>query len=137
MFILGSPEGDAVNRSVHPLVLITVRPLIRFAAIFTADQWNLAAMIVVATIGAAGYFFQHRILEGSVETHLTHTSMSYHVLSDLWQSVGVVVAGCLVALTGKSVFDLVISLAIAAGFIVWAVKLFRMTNQVRHREIGK
>jgi hypothetical protein len=50
MSILGSPQGDAVNRSVHPLILITVRPLIRFAALFTADQWNLAAMIVVAAM---------------------------------------------------------------------------------------
>jgi hypothetical protein len=50
MSILGSPEGDVINRSVHPLVLITVRPLVRFAAIFMANQWNLAPMLVVAAM---------------------------------------------------------------------------------------
>ena len=94
MFILGSPDGDAVNRSVHPLILITVRPLIRFVAIFTADQWNLAAMIVVAAMSglcvlmawvfvkrAAGdatctYAFIFAILLGSTATHLFFGSLT-------------------------------------------------------------
>ena len=94
MFILGSPDGDAVNRSVHPLILITARPLIRFTAIFTADQWNLAAMIVVAAMSglcvlmawifvkrATGnatrtYAFIFAILLGSTATHLFFGSLT-------------------------------------------------------------
>jgi len=86
MSILGSPEGDAVNRSVHPLILLTIRPLMRFVALFTADQWNLAVMIVVAALsglcvlmawifvkratGQAVYSFTFAILLGSTATHL-------------------------------------------------------------------
>jgi hypothetical protein len=92
MTILGSPEGDAVNRSVHPLVLITVRPLIRFASIFMADQWNLAAMIVVSAMsglcvlmawifvkratGEGTYAFIFAILLGSTATHLFFGSLT-------------------------------------------------------------
>lgn len=92
MSILGSPEGDAVNRSVHPLILITVRPLIRFVAVFTADQWNLAAMIVVATMSGLcvlmawifvkrateekTYAFIFAILLGSTATHLFFGSLT-------------------------------------------------------------
>jgi hypothetical protein len=50
MSILGSPKGDVINRAVHPLVLITVRPLVRFVAMFMPDQWNLATMLVVAAL---------------------------------------------------------------------------------------
>lgn len=50
MSILGSPDQDVINRSVHPLVLITLRPLVRFVTLFMADQWQLAPMLVVAAI---------------------------------------------------------------------------------------
>ena len=86
MSILGSPEGDAVNRSVHPLILLTIRPLMRFVALFTADQWNLAVMIVVAALsglcvlmawlfvkratGHRSYSFIFAILLGSTAAHL-------------------------------------------------------------------
>jgi hypothetical protein len=50
MSILGSPAEDVINRSVHPLVLITLRPLVRFVTLFMADQWNLAPMLMVATL---------------------------------------------------------------------------------------
>jgi hypothetical protein len=50
MSILGSPGEDVINRSVHPLVLITLRPLVRLVALFMPDQWNLAPMLVVAAM---------------------------------------------------------------------------------------
>jgi hypothetical protein len=50
MSILGSPTEDVINRSVHPLVLITLRPLVRFVTLFMADQWQLAPMLVVAAM---------------------------------------------------------------------------------------
>lgn len=56
MIILGSPEGDVVNRSVHPLILITARPLVRFVATLMAEQWNLAAMLVVAALSGLCVF---------------------------------------------------------------------------------
>jgi hypothetical protein len=50
MSILGSPTEDVINRSVHPLVLITLRPLVRLVTVFTADQWQLAPMLTVAAM---------------------------------------------------------------------------------------
>jgi len=50
MSILGSPTEDVINRSVHPLVLITLRPLVRFVTLFMADQWQLAPMLVAAAM---------------------------------------------------------------------------------------
>jgi len=50
MSILGSPTEDVINRSVHPLVLITLRPLVRLVTVFMGDQWQLAPMLTVAAL---------------------------------------------------------------------------------------
>ncbi|MBI3160994.1 MAG: hypothetical protein HYZ23_00710, partial [Chloroflexi bacterium] len=92
MTILASPEGDYINRSVHPLILITARPLIRLAAAFMGGQWHLAAMIVIASFSglcvfmawlfvkrAAGhgtYAFIFSILLGSTAAHLFFGSLT-------------------------------------------------------------
>ncbi|MEW6404969.1 MAG: hypothetical protein AB1649_24500, partial [Chloroflexota bacterium] len=92
MVILGSPESDAINRSVHPLVLILARPLVRFVALFTGDQWQLAGMITVAALSglcvfmawlfvkratqANTYAFIFATLLGSTTTHLFFGSLT-------------------------------------------------------------
>ncbi len=92
MTILASPEGDAINRSVHPLILITLRPLIRLVALFMGDQWQLAALLVTAALsgmsvllawlyvkrasGADTYAFIFALLLGSTATHLLFGSLT-------------------------------------------------------------
>ncbi len=91
MSILGYPEGRNVNRSVHPLVMITLRPLVQFAGLFTADKWFLAPMIVIAamsglcvlmawlfvkrTTKSDTYAFLFSILLGTTAAHLTFGSL--------------------------------------------------------------
>jgi len=56
MSILGYPEGHDVNRAVHPLVLITIRPLVSFVRLFLAGKWYLGPMIVVGLMNALCVF---------------------------------------------------------------------------------
>lgn len=69
MSILGYPEGHDVNRSVHPLVLITLRPLVSFVRLFLANKWYLAPMIVVAALNGLcvlmGWLFVSRATQKS------------------------------------------------------------------------
>lgn len=92
MTILGSPASDVINRSVHPLVLIIVRPLIRVVGILMGDQWHLAPMLVTsATSGLCvfmawmfvkratdikTYAFIFAILLGSTASHLLFGSLT-------------------------------------------------------------
>lgn len=92
MTILASPEGDAINRSVHPLSLITLRPLIRFVAGFMGEQWHLAGMLVVAAASglcvlmawlfvkrateSKSYAFIFAIFLGVTATHLLFGSLT-------------------------------------------------------------
>jgi hypothetical protein len=77
---------------VHPLVLITLRPLVRFVTLFTAGQWQLAPILVVA--GMSGlcvfmtwlfvkraaseptYAFIFAIMLGSTASHLVFGSLT-------------------------------------------------------------
>ncbi len=54
--ILGYPEGHDVNRAVHPLVLITLRPLVGLIQLFTADKWFLGPIIAVAAMNGLCIF---------------------------------------------------------------------------------
>ncbi len=92
MSILGSPTGDAVNRSVHPLALTAIRSLVRAAAIFMGDHWNLAPILVVAAMSGlcvfmawlfvkraaekSSYAFIFAILLGSTAAHLFFGSLT-------------------------------------------------------------
>ena len=67
MSILGYPEGHDVNRAVHPLVLITLRPLVSFVRLFTADKWFLAPIIVVAAMNGLCIFMAWRFAKRATQ----------------------------------------------------------------------
>ena len=92
MSILGYPEGHDVNRAVHPLVLITARPLVSFVRLFLADKWYLGPMITVALMNAlcvfmawlfvkratqkSTYAFLFAIMLGTTAAHLLFGSLT-------------------------------------------------------------
>jgi len=92
MSILGYPEGHDVNRAVHPLVLLTLRPLVSFVRLFLADKWYLAPMIVVAAMNGlcvlmgwifvkratqkSSYAFPFALMLGTTAAHLLFGSLT-------------------------------------------------------------
>ncbi len=92
MTILASPNGDVVNRSVHPLTLLIIRPLVRLVAGFMGERWDLGGMLVAAAVGglcvfmawlfikratnSKPYAFIFSILLGSTATHLLFGSLT-------------------------------------------------------------
>jgi hypothetical protein len=79
-------------RSVHPLSLIIIRPLMRTLAILMGEHWNLAGMLVVAALSglcvfmawlyikraikSSTYAFIFATLLGSTATHLVFGSLT-------------------------------------------------------------
>jgi len=92
MTILASPESAPINRAVHPLSLITIRPLVRLLSGFMGEHYALGGMIVVSLIAAAcvlmtwlfvkratnssTYAFIFAIFLGSTATHLLFGSLA-------------------------------------------------------------
>lgn len=92
MTILASPESAAINRSVHPLSLIAIRPLVRLVSGLMGEHYVLGGMLVVSAVAAAcvfmvwlfvkraansdTYAFLFSILLGSTATHLLFGSLT-------------------------------------------------------------
>lgn len=70
-------------------------------------------MIAVALIGTVGNWIQYKVLGTLEEEHVTHKAMNLHILSDLLQSVIVVLGGFAIYLTGEHIIDPVLSVGIA------------------------
>ncbi|GJQ35236.1 MAG: hypothetical protein JETCAE01_12460 [Anaerolineaceae bacterium] len=91
MTILASPESAVLNRSVHPLSLILIRPLVRFVSGMMGEHYALGGMLVVSAVAAACVFmtwffvkratdskthaFLFAILLGSTATYLLFGSL--------------------------------------------------------------
>ncbi|MFN8399504.1 MAG: hypothetical protein U0X74_05780 [Anaerolineales bacterium] len=92
MTILASPESAPINRAVHPLSLILIRPLVRLVSGFMGEHYALGGMIVVSLVAAAcvfmtwlfvkratnssTYAFIFSIFLGSTATHLLFGSLA-------------------------------------------------------------
>lgn len=92
MAILASPESAPINRSVHPLSLITIRPLVRLVSGLMGDHYPLGGMLVISAIAGLCVFmawlfvkrateskthaFLFAILLGSTATHLLFGSLA-------------------------------------------------------------
>jgi cobalt-zinc-cadmium efflux system protein len=115
---------------IEAMVRATLLFIVALGIIFEAisrfhEPHHVTSWIVIcaATLGAGLNWLQHRILESSTARHVTHKGISLHVLSDLWQSIAVIVTGILIAITGFTILDLLVSIAIAVVFIGWSFKL--------------
>jgi len=82
-------------------------------------------MISIAIIGTIGNYIQHRVIEVSDEKHITHEAMSLHILSDLAQSGVVVTGGIVIALTGWSIIDPILSFGISLLMGYWSLSLLQ------------
>jgi hypothetical protein len=92
MTILASPESAPINRAVHPLSLILVRPLVRLVSGGMGEHYALGGMIAVSAVSALcvfmtwlfvkratnsnAYAFLFAILLGSTATHLLFGSLT-------------------------------------------------------------
>lgn len=92
MNILASPESAPINRAVHPLSLIIIRPLIRLVSGVMGEHYALGGMLVVSLAAAAcvfmtwlfikraanssAYAFLFATLLGSTATHLLFGSLA-------------------------------------------------------------
>jgi len=101
-------------------VWVGVEAIERFQSPREIVSW---VMISIAVLGTIGNYVQHRIMESADEEHVTHESMQLHILSDLLQSVGVVLGGILIWVTDWVLVDPIISIVIALMMARWTWKL--------------
>ncbi|MFD4006313.1 cation diffusion facilitator family transporter [Brachybacterium paraconglomeratum] len=110
------------------LVMLAVAAWVLIEAIGrlgTAPEIGTTGMLVVGGLVLAVNLVVMRILSGGARESLAVKGAYLEVLADTVGSIGVVVAGVLVALTGSVLADTVVALAIGAFVAVRAVMLGR------------
>lgn len=110
------------------LVMLAVAAWVLIEAIGrlgTAPEIGTTGMLVVGGLGLAVNLVVMRILSGGARESLAVKGAYLEVLADTVGSIGVVVAGVVVALTGSTLADTVVALAIGPFIAVRAVMLGR------------
>ena len=116
------PMGAYINAAL----LFIIAGWVAFEAIqrmTTGIKIMTTTMLAIALFGAVGNYVQDWILKPTEEQHLTHRAMRLHILSDLWQSLAVIVAGVIIMITGQTIADPIASLIIACVMVIWGIRL--------------
>ena len=124
----GSYRAEVFASGLAVLLMLGVAVYIVVAAVGRiGDEPDVAtgAMLVVGILGLAVNLVALVLLRGGAGESLNVKGAYLEVVADTGGSVGVIIAGLLVAATGSSVWDTVIALAIAAFVAVRAVMLGR------------
>lgn len=138
MSILGYPEGHDVNRAVHPLVLLTLRPMTSFVRLFLADKWFFAPMIVVAAMNGLSvllgwlfvkrasqkdsYAFAFALMLGSTAAHLLFGSLTETYVFGM---ISLILFAVLVAADEKR-----FSVLVPAGLLVFGVTVTNIAQSM-------
>lgn len=124
----GSYRAEVFASGLAVLLMLAVAAYIVVEAvgrIGATPQVATGAMLVVGGLGLAVNLVALALLRGGAAESLNVKGAYLEVVADTVGSVGVIVAGVLVATTGDSVWDTVVALAIAVFVAIRAVLLGR------------
>lgn len=94
-------------------------------------------MLAVATVGLAANLIGIRLLRRASRGSLVVKSAFLHVLGDTISSVGVIVAGVIIARTGWQVVDPIIAIVIGCIILWGAVRLVRESSDILLEAVPK
>lgn len=104
---------------------------------------NIPLMLIVATIGLVANLIGIRLLRGVSHGSLNIKAAFWHIIGDTISSVGVIVAGIIIVVTGWYIADAIIAIFIG-GIILWgAVRIVRESADIlleavpRHIQVDK
>ena len=129
----GSYRAEVFAAGLTVLIMLGVAAYVvieALARIGAATSIQTPAMIVVGVLGLIVNIVSMLLLHTGAKESLNVKGAYYEVLADAAGSVGVIVAGTLVAMTGAVIWDTGIALAIGAFVAVRAVVLGRQVLHV-------
>jgi len=129
----GSYRAEVFASALTVLIMLGVGLYVvleAFARIGQAPQVASGTMLVVGLIGLAVNVASMLVLRAGSRASLNVRGAYFEVIADAAGSVGVIVAGALIAITGQGVWDVVVALLIAVFVIVRAVTLGRQVLAV-------
>jgi len=129
----GSYRAEVFASGLTVLIMIGVGAYVlveAFRRIGQAPEVASGMMIVVGVVGLAVNMTSAFALRAGSGSSLNVRGAYFEVVADAAGSVGVIVAGALIAVTGQAAWDLVVALLIAIFVLVRAVALGRQVLAV-------
>jgi cation diffusion facilitator family transporter len=131
--VYGHSKAEYIASAVEGILILVAAFSIGWAAIDrlfhlrALEQVWLGLAISIVAAGVNGGVALILLRAGNRLRSITLRADAHHLLTDVWTSLGVVVAVVLVALTGWLILDPLIALAVAANIVWTAIRLLRDT----------
>jgi cobalt-zinc-cadmium efflux system protein len=129
----GFHRAEILVALVNGVTLIVVSGYIFYEAIhrfFYPAQIKTGVLLAIATVGLLGNLFGILILRKESHDNLNVRGAFFHLLGDALSSVGVIVGGIIIAFTGWSVIDSLISILIGGIVLRSAIDLTIESTEV-------
>lgn len=124
----------SIGGKINASFLVVVGLWMIFEAISQMKDHHVASgvMLFFSVLTGVGNLWQHRALNsGGRCQHITHKSMNAHVISDFLMSIGVVVTGIAIQVTGQPAIDTYVSMAIALIITVWGILIYSEADNIK------
>lgn len=129
----GYHRAEILVALANGVALLAVAGYIFYEAVlrfFHPQEVKTGILLVVATIGLAGNLFGLFILKGESHENLNLRSAFLHILADALSSVGVIIGGVIIRLTGWYLVDSLIGVLIGGIVLRGAVDLVFESGEI-------
>lgn len=139
-FTYGYYRAEILAAMVNAIVLFMLTLFIFYQAylrFLSPQKINGPEMFIIAVIGLAANLYVVLRMHGHEHENLNVRGAYLHVLSDTISSVGVVIGGLLILLTGNYIFDPLVSAAIGVFILVNCLGLIRESIHILMEAVPK
>jgi cobalt-zinc-cadmium efflux system protein len=129
----GYHRAEILVALANGVALVAIAGYIFYEAVlrfFNPQEIKTGILLVIATLGLAGNLFGLFILKGESHENLNVRSAFFHILADTLSSVGVIVGGIIIWLTGWYLVDSLIGVLIGGIVLRGAVDLVMESGEI-------
>ena len=132
-FTYGFYRAEILAAIANGIILIILTLYIFYQSylrFLTPQRINGPEMFIIAIIGLAANLYVVLRMQGDEKQNLNVRGAYLHVLSDTVSSVGVVIAGVLIIVTGNYIFDPIMSALIGVFIFIGCLRLIRESTHI-------
>jgi cobalt-zinc-cadmium efflux system protein len=132
-FTYGFYRAEILAAIANGIILIILTLYIFYQSylrFFTPQRINGPEMFIIAIIGLAANLYVVLRMQGDKKQNLNVRGAYLHVLSDTVSSIGVVVAGALIIVTGNYIFDPIMSALIGVFIFIGCLRLIQDSTHI-------
>jgi cobalt-zinc-cadmium efflux system protein len=101
-----------------------------FYRLFHPQEIKVSLLLIIAVIGLLGNLFALLVLRKESHENLNIKGAVFHILGDTLSSVGVILGGIIIALTGAKIVDSLVGILIGAVVLRGAISLIFESSEV-------